>query len=249
MFARVAQRATMVAKRSVKIAQVSQPMMSRMVIPSCNNISVRYMSTDLEAVGTLGEVLSQELQEEVQNDEINQEFLDIKSQISKTFTISEEDGSGVVKLTHKSANEDIEIVFDCQDEVEGEQDFGDFEDMEEPPAEEEEEEQGDVGIKFHVTINKKGTSDKVVFYCVAGQQIVIENTQFLPEGKDIEDASLYHGPIFDKLSDDLRESMLSYLADRSIDEDMAFFIMAYSENKEQREYMNWLKNVMTFVEK
>lgn len=248
MFARVAQRAAVVARNSLKISKMSQSKMSRMA-PICHNISIRHMSTDLEGVGTLGEVLSVELQEEVQNDTINQEFLDIKSQISKTFNISEEDGSGIVKLTHKSSNEDIEIVFDCQDEVEGEPDFGDFEDMENVPEESEDDEQAEVGIKFHVTIGKKGTSDKIVFYCVAGQQIVIENTQFLPAGKAIEDTSLYHGPIFDKLSDDLRESMLSYLADRSIDEDMAFFIMAYSENKEQREYMNWLKNVMTFVEK
>ena len=87
-----------------------------------------------------------------------------------------------------------------------------------------------------------------MFYCVAGQQISVVNAQYLPIGKGVEDTDIYHGPFFDKLSDDLKESMLSYLADRGIDEDMAFFIMAYSENKEQREYMNWLKKLMVFVE-
>ena len=42
--------------------------------------------------------------------------------------------------------------------------------------------------------------------------------------------------------------MLAYLADRNIDEDMSFFILSYSENKEQREYMNWLKKFMMFVD-
>ena len=112
---------------------------------------------------------------------------------------------------------------------------------------EEEDPSGGVGVKFHVTV-KKSSGDKVVFYCVAGQQILIENTQYLPSGKTIEDTSIYHGPIFDKLSDDLREGMLAYLADRNIDEDMSFFILSYSENKEQREYMNWLKKFMMFVD-
>jgi complement component 1 Q subcomponent-binding protein, mitochondrial len=153
----------------------------------------------------------------------------------------------VVKLTSTTSKETIEVVFDVQDEA-NEGEYEGFEEDEEGDMEDDEEEGGGIGIKFHVSVQKKHTEDKVVFYCVAGQQISVVNTQYLPAGKGVEDTDIYHGPLFDKLSDDLKESMLSYLADRGIDEDMAFFIMAYSENKEQREYMHWLKKLMVFVE-
>lgn len=178
----------------------------------------------------------------MENDAINQEFVDIKNQISKAFNIKEEEGSGVVTLTSKGGTELIEISFDCQDETE------DF-DMYDEQAGEEMEEEPPLGIKFTVSVQKKGTEDKMVFYCVAGENVSIDNVQYVPAGKSVNDETLYSGPIFDRLSDDLRESMLTFLEDRGIDDDMAFFVVAYAENKEQREYVNWLKKLMIFVDK
>lgn len=157
----------------------------------------------------------------------------------------------MVTLTQSNAKEVVEVVFDCQDEVEDEEEMPDFENEGEEHDEAEDDEMGPgIGVKFHVTVSQKGgEGDKVVFYCVAGQQVSVENVQFLPAGKSIEDTTLYHGPLFDKLSDSLREATLGYLADRGVDDDMAFFVMAYSENKEQREYVHWLKKMMAFVDK
>lgn len=153
-----------------------------------------------------------------------------------------------MKLTHTNNKETIEVLFHCQDEDDNMQNIDPEEFEEHENSLDEDDEEASVGVKFHVTISKKHTADKLVIFGVANESIRVDNVQYLPAGKTLEDTSIYHGPIFDNLSEDLQNSIYNFLADRHIDDDMAFFILAYSENKEQREYMNWLKKFMVFVE-
>jgi len=106
---------------------------------------------------------------------------------------------------------------------------------------------GETGVNFDVTITKG--NEKIVFNCIAYQQIQIENVQFVPAGKESGDKELYGGPIFEDLDEALQEAMAAYLADRKVDDELCYFIAAYSTNKEQKEYVNWLNSVMNFVEK
>jgi complement component 1 Q subcomponent-binding protein len=55
--------------------------------------------------------------------------------------------------------------------------------------------------------------------------------------------SLYRGPDFVTLEDELQDSLQKFLHDLGIDEDMATFIENYSLDKDQRLYMDWLKNM------
>lgn len=143
-------------------------------------------------------------------------------------------------MVSKGKGERVEVTFDVQDEVDTEEQMYD---------EESEEDTVRFGINFQVTVTKPGHNDKIVFFCTAQDQVRVDNVQYIPAGKSADSEDLYSGPVFDKLSEDLQESVLDYLAERGIDDDMAFFVISYSEQKEQAEYVNWLNKLLLFVEK
>ncbi|KAI5301853.1 hypothetical protein KEM56_001283, partial [Ascosphaera pollenicola] len=60
--------------------------------------------------------------------------------------------------------------------------------------------------------------------------------------------SLYTGPPFGNLDEELQVLLERYLDERGIDEGLATFIPDYMEFKEQKEYVRWLKNLRGFVE-
>lgn len=59
--------------------------------------------------------------------------------------------------------------------------------------------------------------------------------------------SLYTGPPFSNLDEDLQILLEKYLEERGINTRMALFVPDYIDHKEQKEYIRWLKNVKTFV--
>lgn len=204
---------------------------------------------------SLAEVLAGQIHEEASNDEIDPDFVAAKQEVLKTWAIKDDAGKGVVTLSRTFKGENIVITFDCQDLAESEEDF-DMSDMENEEGEEggdemnEDEDMemgGESGINFDVVITKG--NEKLVFNCVAYQQIQVDNVQFIPAGKEVGDKELYGGPIFQDLDEVLQESMINYLADRKIDDELSYFISSFSYNKEQKEYVNWLNSVMNFVEK
>lgn len=130
---------------------------------------------------------------------------------------------------------------------------GDDENFDENQEIDENEEGGDPmddvfrGINFEVVISKS-TGDLVV-ECTAGKTLSINEVQFFPQGKNKEDEDVYGGPVFGDLDESLQESMYSYLEERGVDDDLCYFVILSSRHKEQQEYMNWLNNLLNFVEK
>ena len=84
--------------------------------------------------------------------------------------------------------------------------------------------------------------------CTASDVLMINSVEILPNGKEKTDA-LYGGPVFDQLEEGVQKSFYEYLAERKIDDDLSYFVLSYSRDKEQREYVHWLKSVLSFVEK
>lgn len=201
---------------------------------------------------SLHEVLANELAAEAADDEVDQEYLDAKKAIESTFKIHDEAGKGVVKLEGKYKGESIEVIFDCQDEEE--MDLSE-EAMERATAEGDDNEQGDeddgehldIGINFDVTIGKK--DGKMVVSCTAAQSFRINQVRYVSAGKDLADQELYGGPTFEQLDETLQDAFYAYLAERGINEDLSFFILAHSGLKEQKEYENWLNKLLDFTAK
>lgn len=57
---------------------------------------------------------------------------------------------------------------------------------------------------------------------------------------------VYHGPPFSNLDEELQESLEVYLESRGVTEELASFIGAYSEFKENQEYIKWLNDMKQF---
>lgn len=158
-------------------------------------------------------------------------------------------------MTTTRGSETIVVEFDCQDDVEIdpsdeelEASFAkDSENDQNEEYNEDDEPVGQTGTNFTVKIIKDGAT--TLFNCVAADNFTIENVQFIPKGKDADDHSLYGGPQFGQLEESVVEAFYDYLEDRHINADMAFFVRSYSFNKEQREYVNWLQQMLEFTAK
>ncbi|CAO2656219.1 Nn.00g050220.m01.CDS01 [Neocucurbitaria sp. VM-36] len=66
--------------------------------------------------------------------------------------------------------------------------------------------------------------------------------------KDWSRRTLYTGPPFNNLDEDLQILLEKYLEERGINTRLALFIPDYIDHKEQKEYIKWLNNVKSFVE-
>ncbi len=58
---------------------------------------------------------------------------------------------------------------------------------------------------------------------------------------------MHAAQVFSELDPRLQEAFSDYLEERGVNADLGRFAMEFSEDKEQREYMNWLKAVQNFL--
>jgi complement component 1 Q subcomponent-binding protein len=152
-------------------------------------------------------------------------------------------------LKRQFKDETIEINFDCQDEAEVDMDEEAMEAASSDEGDNEDEEpQQEYGINFEVKITKP-SGDMMVVMCAASEKLIISSVRHIAAGKDLSDQDLYGGPVFDHLDDKLQDAFYAYLSDRNIDEDLCYFIMSYSREKEQKEYQFWLQKLLKFSEK
>lgn len=182
----------------------------------------------------LSEVLVKELEYERSQNEVDQEFLDMEKKYKKEFTIQEKVGSSEVVMTRKHKNETITVTFNCQD-------ISEFDDGEEA----EDEQSLGVAINFLVEIAKN--NEKVLFTCSATDALQVTGIKYTSADKPNDDIEGYAGPNLEDLEEAVQEEIFSYLADRKIDDDLAYFVLSYSREKEQKEYVNWLDKVSNFT--
>jgi complement component 1 Q subcomponent-binding protein len=71
----------------------------------------------------------------------------------------------------------------------------------------------------------------------------------VPPDRQADDEKLYAGPEYNQLAEELQEATEAWLSDRGVDEDLCFFVLAHSRDKEQTEYVRWLEAVLDFSEK
>jgi Mitochondrial glycoprotein len=102
------------------------------------------------------------------------------------------------------------------------------------------------GINFKAIITKP-SGEKVVIQCAAFENIKVDGVRYIAADKEVKDTTLYSGPVFDYLDDELQDAFYSYLSDRKIDDDLAHFITSYAVEKEQNEYAIWLRQLAAFT--
>lgn len=194
---------------------------------------------------SLADVLPQEIAHEEAEVEIDQEYLDAKKLIQKSFKFKQDDvGKSKVILTRESNGETISISFDVQDASEEETNR----EMEDEDNEDDETPDFTYGINFETEIQKADGS-KLIIDAIASDIITIKNCQYIPAGSSREEHDLYAGPRFEDLEASLQDAFYDYLSERKVDDDMAYFIVSHSREKEQSEYVNWLHKVLDFSAK
>jgi complement component 1 Q subcomponent-binding protein, mitochondrial len=75
----------------------------------------------------------------------------------------------------------------------------------------------------------------------------IEHIELLNEGQDSNDEHLYTGPVFAELDEQVQQQFAAYLEERGITADVCQYLCKLVYDKEQAEYLRWMKKVADFV--
>ena len=69
----------------------------------------------------------------------------------------------------------------------------------------------------------------------------------LDEGEDAPVDGAYSGPAFGELDASVQDAFAAHLEARGVDSALLEYLLELSVDKEQREYVNWLKRTAAFV--
>lgn len=124
----------------------------------------------------------------------------------------------------------------------------------------EEGEEGDEGMKegyrMIVTITDAGKGRTVQVGGMVGEGLQIHRVTNYKAGAEpsadqifggYDESPVYAGPAFEELDVSLQTAFYEYLAERGIDDELAANLADYCANKEQQEYVHWLKSMKDFV--
>lgn len=104
---------------------------------------------------------------------------------------------------------------------------------------------------FCVTISSEENAG-LSFYCSTqvgeDHRYVIGNVRSFANAEEKDIVSGYNGPEFEDVDDKLQEAFDEYLAEVGMSNEICDFIDAVALDKEQREYIRWLKLVKKFAE-
>jgi complement component 1 Q subcomponent-binding protein len=119
-------------------------------------------------------------------------------------------------------------------------------------------EDGEQGFPAHasIRIERAGKGALAIEATAQDGDFLIEDMHYFPDAeladpqtaeKDWSRRTLYTGPPFNNLDEDLQILLEKYLEERGINTRLALFIPDYIDHKEQKEYIRWLNNVKNFV--
>jgi complement component 1 Q subcomponent-binding protein len=163
------------------------------------------------------------------------------------WKLTETEGDVSMKMSKSMADKDVIIEWQLVSP------FGsDFGDANEEGTENQEEEMPAETTDFTITIQDKSGERGLIYYCQTtageGHRYMIGNVRSFASAAERDATSSYNGPDFEDLDDSLQESFDEFLAEAGITDEVCDFVDASAMDKEQREYMRWLKNVESFIQ-
>ena len=200
----------------------------------------RSLASSASASANLGEFLKNEFKYE-------KDSAEPAPQVPSGFTITEKPFDTNVVLTSTYKNEDIRVTFQIDKQPDPQMD------------DEENEEVAPYG-QFSVSVTKKvdGQDAGTLTFDITTDngELFIDGIIFcgdskLANGEDIDSdwrrSSLYPGPNFNALPEELQTMWYDYLELRGINGTLSEFVDSYQEYKENQEYLNWLKGTAAFI--
>ncbi|KAK7285636.1 hypothetical protein RJT34_20413 [Clitoria ternatea] len=109
-------------------------------------------------------------------------------------------------------------------------------------------------VFMKVCLKKPALSSILQFDCEVyeetskGSEFDIHNAYYLRSPTCLT-PSIYRGPLFSKLDEELQDALKEYLVAKGIGENLTNFLLHYLHNREQQQYVNWLKKGEAFVAK
>merc|ERR1712194_667105 len=113
------------------------------------------------------------------------------------------------------------------------------------------EEHSDESTDFSITVEDKLGTSGIAFYCSTqtgeDHRYVIGNVKVYSSVEERDSISAYNGPEFEDLDEKLQEAFDEYLAELGMSSEICDFVDAMALDKEQREYVRWLKTTDAFL--
>ncbi|KAG8379738.1 hypothetical protein BUALT_Bualt07G0120600 [Buddleja alternifolia] len=107
-------------------------------------------------------------------------------------------------------------------------------------------------VKLHITlivdVFKGEDSDILEFVCSAWPDS-IEIRKVFTRGHDRTKDQHYTGPDFEELDDELQDSLYDFLETRGVDDKLAEFLHRQMKNKDKTEYIHWMENIKSVIQK
>ncbi|CAH8359666.1 unnamed protein product [Eruca vesicaria subsp. sativa] len=152
------------------------------------------------------------------------------------FEIIDTPGKRTLLLQRKFEDETIQV------EVEEGEAENDDEDDEESAAK--------LRIPMVVSVSK-GHDGRCLEFGVSAysDEIVIDSLSIKHPQDSNSELAAYEGPDFDDLDENLQKAFHRFLEIRGIKPSFTDFLAVYVANKDSREYLQWLKDVKSFVDK
>ncbi|XP_010270591.1 PREDICTED: uncharacterized protein At2g39795, mitochondrial-like [Nelumbo nucifera] len=160
------------------------------------------------------------------------------------FEIIDNPGEQTITLKREFSGESIQVEVHMPD-MTGEED-DDNED--ESNEDENDESSSQTNISLIVTI-AKGEGPILEFSCTAYPDEITIDSMLMKNPEASSNQIAYEGPQFMDLDENLQKALYKYLEVRGIRSSLTNFLQEYMINKDNREYLGWLKNMKGFIEK
>ncbi|MCJ1450639.1 hypothetical protein MMC28_000972 [Mycoblastus sanguinarius] len=127
----------------------------------------------------------------------------------------------------------------------------------ESPSGEDANQEPSFPARINVMIEKSGKGTLQIETTAQDGEIAIDNVYYFKKAEladaktaelDWKRRNLYEGPPFGNLDEDLQVLLERYLDERGVNTALALWVPEYIDFKEQKEYLNWLSNVKSFVD-
>ncbi|CAK9228961.1 unnamed protein product [Sphagnum troendelagicum] len=158
----------------------------------------------------------------------------------RPFTLTDTPGKPEVILRRSYGEEDIALKCVSQSS-----DFGDSYNHE---YEDQDEEQEQKVVNLKVSVTKGADQPALVFSCFCQPDSIDIDRVYYVESPDLKE-TFYDGPEFSSLDETLQKQFEKYLDARGINGELSNYLLDLLEDKEQREYIRWLKNIESFIKK
>jgi len=189
------------------------------------------------AAGKVGQTLQAEFKHEEEQYEQPKE---VKSFLKASdFKFVDEDGDVNMSLEKEMGDKTIKIEWQLTSpyQEDGENEGEDDGSME--------------ATDFVITAENKEGSAGLSFYCSTqggeDHRYVVGHVKSYNSAEEKESVSSYNGPDFEDIDDKLQEAFDEYLAEAGMNNEVCDFIDAMALDKEQREYIRWLKIADQFI--